>query len=171
MAQMRQITIRTLILEMRVCDKCGELKGNTESERYHSYVRDFLFQSQYLKELYEEYPYMYELIIQWLKQCLTNLSKLMERFTKDLNGLNKMFFQQNPCKRILNISGGNSDSHNGGQRVFILELDNGEKLVYKPRSMEIDKAYGDFLQWVCENINLPIWWLRVWEQGIFTMKI
>ena len=162
---MRQITIRTLILEMKVCEKCGELKGDTKSERYHSYAGDFLCNAQYLKELYREYPYMYRLIIQSLEQCINNLLRLMGRFTEDLDGLNKEFFQQNPCKRIVRIGGGHSDSHNGGQKVFIMDLDNGEKLVYKPRSMEIDKTYGDFLQWVCASINLPIWWYRVWDRG------
>ena len=49
--------------------------------------------------------------------------------------------------------------------MLILELDNGEKLVYKPRSLAIDQAYKEFLQWVCKNLKISYWWNSIWDRG------
>ena len=48
-------------------------------------------------------------------------------------------------KNVVEISSNISDSHKKGNGVSILKLDNGTKIVYKPRSLKIEKVYFDFL--------------------------
>jgi len=162
--EMQRITLRTLIFEMEICEEGGKLKGATIEERYEYFGEMFLKDMDYIKEIYEVYPVLYERMIQTLENFIRNIDELLDRFAKDKEGINQKFYRENPCGKIRQIGGGSSDSHRHGQRVFILELDNGEKLVYKPRSLAVDEAYKAFLRWVFENVSMSYWWYRVWNR-------
>ena len=162
--QMQRITIRTLIFEMELCEDEGKLIGVTIQERYRYYEETFLKNPDYLKGIYKIYPQMYQGMMQILEDFIWNIDMLIDRFMEDREGINQNFFLNRPCKEISRIGGGSSDSHRQGSRVFILELDNGEKLVYKPRSLAVDEAYKRFLEWVAQNVGMSFWWNLVWDR-------
>lgn len=163
--QIQRITVRTLIFEMEICEEDGKLEGETIQERYEYFVGVFLNDSDYRKEIYGAYPVLYENILLALEDFARNMDELLDRFAEDRQEINRRLYPGNPCGEIRQVGGGGSDSHRHGHRVFILELDNGEKLVYKPRSMAVDEAYEAFLRWVFENTGMPCWWYRVWDRG------
>lgn len=163
--QVQKITIRTLILEMEICEESEMLKGETVQGRYEYFVKMFLERPAYRQELYEAYPGLYEGLSQVMEDFVHNINDLLDRFTEDREALNQKLYPGNPCREIRRIGGGSSDGHRHGKRVLLLELDNGEKLVYKPRNMSVDEAYEVFLQWVFENIDMTCWWYRVWDRG------
>lgn len=163
--QWQKISLRTLILEMRVCDQCGELGDGTKKEKYHKYAEVLLQSEEYLRRLYQDYPVMYECLLQSARHMAESIIELVERFVADKEELNRRFFPDHPARYIERLSGGESDSHNNGRKVYILELDNGEKLVYKPRNLQVDEAWGRFLQWASANAEMPYWWNRVWNRG------
>ena len=49
--RLRRITIRTLILEMKVCDECSMLGDGDEYERYEMFAEHYLTDQDYLQEL------------------------------------------------------------------------------------------------------------------------
>lgn len=163
--QIQRITIRTLIFEMEICEENEMLEGGTVQERYEYFVKMFLGRPVYRKELYEAYPVLYENLLQTMEDLVHNINELLDRFIVDREELSRRLYPGNPCREIRKIGGGSSDSHRHGKRVLHLELDNGEKLVYKPRSMAVDEAYEAFLRWVFENTDMPCWWYRVWDRG------
>lgn len=57
--QVQKITIRTLILEMEICEENKMLKGETVQERYEYFAKMFLGRPAYRQELYEAYPGLY----------------------------------------------------------------------------------------------------------------
>lgn len=165
--QMQQITMRTLIFEMGICNECRELNGVTSEEKYENFSKEFLQNLDYLKELYKEYPVMYEALLQAMEDWIQSITELLERFEQDRPELNRRFFVNAPSKAIQKICGGSSDSHRGGHRVYILELDNGDKLVYKPRSMKLDVAYQEFSQWTFQGLQIYYWWNMIWDREIY----
>jgi len=46
---------------------------------------------------------------------------------------------------------GLSDSHHDGRTVVVLRFSNSERLVYKPRELELDRALARFVAWFCEG--------------------
>lgn len=100
-----------------------------------------------------------------MENFVHNINELLDRFAADREALNRKLYPGNPCREIRRIGGGGSDSHRHGKRVLLLELDNGEKLVYKPRNMSVDEAYEAFLRWVFENMGMSCWWYQVWDRG------
>lgn len=159
--QLKRISMRTLILEMQLCAECGELVGENEWEQYDYFASILLRNSEFLKEIYEEYPYLYQNILQSVICLIHNVDEMLDRFTLDRDDINQRLFSDNPCKTITRADCSGSDSHRRGRKVYILELDNGEKLVYKPRSLAVDEAYESFLQWVFLKAEMPYWWNRI----------
>ena len=162
--QMQRITLRTLLSEMELCEENGMLEGATEEERYGCFEERFLGDSGYLREVYEAYPTLYDNMMQALEDSIRNMDEMLDRFAEDREEINSRFFPNQPCKAIRQVSGGSSDSHRHGRRVLVLELDNGEKLVYKPRSLAVDRAYEAFLRWVSDNIGMSMKWNQVWDR-------
>ncbi len=162
---LKRITLRTLIFEMELCEECGELQGKDERDKYCYFANCFLGDSSYLKEIYNEYPIMYQDIMSFLTLSVQNICEVIGRFESDIEEINFRFFQNNPCHKIQKIDCGASDMHNQGKTVLILELDNEEKIVYKPRNLTIDQVYKEFLQWICEKLGIVYWWNSVWDRG------
>ena len=162
---MRKISVRALILEMELCSDFGELQGENEEEQYCYFTEHILCDPSFQKEIYTAYPIMYRDLFSSLTLSVQSICEMLERFEEDNSEINSRFFKENPCHKILKIDGGDSDAHRGGRRVLILEMDNGEKLIYKPRNLALDEAYVLFLQWICENVGMEYWWNRVWDRG------
>lgn len=162
--QMQRITLRTLLSEMELCEENGMLEGATEEERYGCFEERFLGDSEYLREVYEAYPTLYDNMMRALEDSIRNMVEMLDRFAEDREEINSRFFPNRPCKAIRQVGGGSSDSHRHGRRVLVLELDNGEKLVYKPRSLAVDRAYEAFLRWVSDNIGMSMKWSQVWDR-------
>ncbi len=51
-------------------------------------------------------------------------------------------------KKIISVSSLGSDRHDGGRTVHLLTYENGVKLVYKPHSVAIDKAFGKWVNFL-----------------------
>ena len=160
-SQLQKISLRTLIFEMHTSELCGELYGGDEKGKYDDYSTRFLCDACYVREVYLLYPELYKEVIRFIADTANALLEAICRFEEDKQEINDRILTSNKCNRLLRIDGGDSDSHNGGRKVYILELDNGERLVYKPRNMKIDVVYGQFVQWVSNNIDVPYRWNKV----------
>ena len=117
LGNMQKITMRTLIFEMELCADCKELKGDTDNEKYHDFADRLLLDPDYLKEIYREYPLMYEDILRYLTLSAKNICEMLNRFETDIQEINLRFFKGNPCRNIVKIDGTSSDMHNGGSTV------------------------------------------------------
>lgn len=159
--QMQRLTLRTLLSEMEMCEENGMLEGETEKERYVYFEEKLLGDPEYLREIYEAYPVLYENLMRALGDSIRNMEEMLGRFAEDREVINRHFFPNQPCEAIRRIGGGSSDSHRHGHRVYVLELDNGERLVCKPRSLAVDGAYETFLSWVFDNLGMAFQWPRV----------
>ncbi len=166
-AGMRKITMRALIFEMELCEECKELAGETDEEKYFFFTENYLKDPERLKEIYAEYPLLYQDMIRYLAYSVRNVCEALERFEEDQTELEELFFQGRSCGGVKEIGGGDSDSHNGGRIVLILTLEGGEKIVYKPRSLAVEERYRSFLLWVCERIHISYWWNPIWDRGAY----
>lgn len=164
-SRLQRISIRTLILEMKVCDRLGMLGKGNEVERYQVFANHFLLDGHYLQELYSDYKVMYKCLVQYVECTAESIAVLLQRFEMDKDEINHRFFLNNPMDKITVLEDGSSDSHRGGQCVYILRLNNGENFVYKPRNMELDEKYIQFTQRLFYMNGVKFWWNRTWNRG------
>jgi type 2 lantibiotic biosynthesis protein LanM len=64
--------------------------------------------------------------------------------------------------RLVSVDYGLGDTHAGGQAVCRLTFDGGLRLVYKPRPMAVEEAYGRFVTRINEAAGLRLPVLGVW---------
>lgn len=94
--------------------------------------------------LLEEYPVLAKVVGTTIENYLTFIMEFLERFYDKKALIEETFFGGEPLG-FQEIKGEISDLHQGGKSVLILSFDNRRKLVYKPRSLEIDTAWETFL--------------------------
>ncbi len=82
-----------------------------------------------LLELFERYPVLARLLSQSADQWVSNTTRFCERFAKDFDA------------SVLRVRTDLSDRHHGGQSVIECELSNGERVIYKPRTVAPEIAF------------------------------
>ena len=79
---------------MELCEECKELQGENEEEKYHYFVEHFLENPIHLKEIYKEYPVMYQDMLSFLTLSAQNICEVIEHFMLDIKEINSRFFRR-----------------------------------------------------------------------------
>lgn len=134
--KMINMSYRVLVLETQIAKEDGELIGNDEYERGKFFYTNLLWNYNYVRELYFAYPELIRLLDQLVRNIITFLREILEDYEKIFLSYGK----------LLNIKWGKGDFHNNGKTVIVLICENG-KVVYKPRSMALERVYSELLEW------------------------
>ncbi|MED3528210.1 type 2 lanthipeptide synthetase LanM family protein [Bacillus thuringiensis] len=163
------ISHKTLILEINTLRMTNELKGKTSEERYESFCDLFQKDSVYHNKLVEEYPVLFRLIANKILNFKNFLNELLSNYILDKKEIEIEFNDSNEIQYITNIKLGSGDSHKKGRTVSILELDNDNKIIYKPRSLSIDVEFQKFLEWVNEKSrnSIPLKVMKFIDKEIY----
>ncbi|GIO22993.1 type 2 lanthipeptide synthetase LanM family protein [Oceanobacillus sp. J11TS1] len=144
------ISSRTLILELNVARVSNQLKGKTSEERATYYNEVMLNDEEYLQSIREEYLVLSRLLAIKTKYWIQNTYDILCRFYKDKPLLETNFNEGKPLGTVVSIDTGSdvSDSHNEGKTVAIFTFKENTKIVYKPRSLEVDEKFNDFINYL-----------------------
>lgn len=140
-----QISNKTLILEINVKRVLSNKNEITPEERYNLFLHDFLTNKQYLEEFYHEYPVLFRLLLQTVSNWVKYISEIIENTTKDKIKLNSIYNNNDDLGEIKGINLSLGDSHNG-KSVALIEFESGMEILYKPRSLLIDKQYNELIK-------------------------
>lgn len=163
--QLGKISLSTLMFEMYICKKENLLKGNDEKEEYIDYNERFLKDKEYVKKLFEIYPCLERLVLESIHNLSINYINIIERLEADHKLIVENICGGADFNRVINIHADISDSHKRGKTVFILDLDNGIKIVYKPRSLKIEDSYQRFLEYVSKGCKYDMGYFKVVDCG------
>lgn len=137
---------RTIILEINVAREDNLLLGATPEMRFQYFTDVLLKDPEYLKRLYKEYPVLIELLytkacrhLEYIAEVLKNTEAELPSIAKKVNG--------DVVGKIVGITTGMGDTHQGGKTVSILTFNTGAKIVYKPRHTEQEENFQRLLQW------------------------
>ena len=145
------VSLSTLIFEMYLAKEQGELRGNDEAEEYKDYNQRFLGNDKYIKELFSIYPGLKRMLIELMENLANNYILLQERMEKDTLLLEDKFGGKKGWTEVKNIRTSGSDSHKKGNSVFLIQFQDGRKIVYKPHGLKVEKAYQSFLEFISSN--------------------
>ena len=81
-----------------------------------------------------------------------HICRVMEWLEADRKDIESTFFQGRPVGRLKAFKTGLSDPHFEGFTVSLLQFENGFRLIMKPRSLAVDRAFHGVLSWL-ESIN------------------
>ncbi|WP_404802457.1 type 2 lanthipeptide synthetase LanM family protein [Bacillus swezeyi] len=144
------ISSRTLILELNVARVTGQLQGDTSEDRAKYYNEVMLNDPSYLQAIREEYVVLTRMLAAKARFWTDNVYDILLRYHEDQRLLSDHFNNGQALGIITGIDTGSnvSDSHNRGKTVAILSFDSGFKMVYKPRSLEIDEQFNRFIHFL-----------------------
>jgi type 2 lantibiotic biosynthesis protein LanM len=149
------ISSRVLLMEFRTFLACQQMLGrrylrpaheNASREEYLRFVKTTYEKSW--APLFEEYCVLSRLMVTSLIQWVEAIGEFLERFEKDLPELRAIFLGEEELTRIADVQMGLSDFHNGGRTVILIEFNSGAKIVYKPKSLNVDTQYFRFVDWL-----------------------
>ena len=151
--QMESIGNRILVYEMHL----KAHQSNSIHNRYFSYVHECLENPGYTQELFSKYPVLERCLWECVKRNTIFFSEVVERLEEDKKEIEKHILQGKRFDKIESINGNHSDPHFSGRKVLQLRLDNGKSIVYKPRDLENEKWFGEFLTFLGKECGIKIY--------------
>lgn len=153
-SQLIRILAPTLVLELNVARLQGDLTGDTPEERFASFLR-LLRGSNAAVAILQNYPTLaHQLIIQinnWVDFSL----QFVNHLCADWDAIRLAFGAGAGPGLLSRVHGRLGDAHKGGKAVLIVEFEAGWKLVYKPRSMAVDRHFQQLLSWLNDRGDYP----------------
>lgn len=100
-----------------------------------------------LGPLLDEYPVLRRLLPATVELWRGAVLELAERLERDRAALAALCGGSRPPGALARLRCAGSDSHHGGRTVWLLELENGARAVYKPRPVAMEAAWSGLLEW------------------------
>ena len=158
-----QIVTRVLVLEVNVARLQGVLPGETSRQRFSNFI-DNLREPARADQLIAEYPVLVQQAAARLDKCATFVLEFLRDLCADWEHLRPMF--RGDPGLLVNVRAGAGDTHRDGRSVIIASFSNGERIVYKPRSLAVDKHFQQLLQWLNEQGAEPHFrLLQIFDRG------
>ncbi|HYI02018.1 DUF4135 domain-containing protein, partial [Hyalangium sp.] len=136
--RLHELASRVLILELNVARVMERLSGSTPQERFHHFSTVLLQEPGARAALLEEYPVLARLMVTALERWQEASLELLGHLAADRELLERTFLSGRELGTLVVAQGGISDLHRGGRGVFLLRFSSGLRLVYKPKSLEVD---------------------------------
>ncbi|MDX3226545.1 type 2 lanthipeptide synthetase LanM family protein [Streptomyces sp. ME19-01-6] len=138
-----RITGRTMVRELNVARIEGRLRGDTPRERYADYLR-LLGDPATRRALWAEYPVLLRHIGDLLTGWVDSRAELAERLVADLAELDT--WCDGGLGEVTDVRFRAGGTHRRGRGVAIVSF-TGATVVYKPRPLDADLAWGEVLGW------------------------
>lgn len=159
-----KIGIRTLILEMNIYKTTKGLKGKNSTMEYNYYINEVLNDSQYIKKILYKYPVLKKCLIRKVYYDSVYLIDIYTKYHLEYEKLSKLFhFSKNV--QLESFIDSNGDAHINGRKVYILELSNKKKLVYKPRDVSVEVIFYNILNYIEGSFNIKKSSLKILDCG------
>lgn len=140
----------------------ARLLGETPEERYQYFVEHMLLPTE--RSLPPESE-LGKLAANRAACTLAAFQELLTRLAADLPAIQEALGIS--VRALDGVSFRAGDTHNGGRFVMILTVNGGERLVYKPRSLETDAILWELMQWMNAKggLRFPLKHLRYLNCG------
>lgn len=145
---------RTLVLEMHVAGMQGQLQGSTPEERYQSFIQR-LRQPKHALALLQEYPVLARQVTTRIDQWASFSLELLQHLCADWSAIREMFSSASDPGRLVAVEGRVGDRHRNGRSVQILRFASGFRLVYKPKSLAVDRHFQELIGWLNQRGAQP----------------
>lgn len=156
-------SIRTLILEMQICKKANELKGNSPEEEYQ-YFNKILAKKEYRESIFKEYPLLLRIILEAIENCVNNYRNFLLRIENDHSLIVNQLCRGKEFVSIEKIDSQISDTHHGGVSVFKVQLDNGYQILYKPHQVFNEIKYLQIYEWCASKCGVSPYIYKIINQ-------
>jgi lantibiotic modifying enzyme len=107
-------------------------------------------------DLFTEYPVLARLVTLVCKNWIAASLELLQKLAADYQAIVDQFSAGRDPGRLVDIQVGDADVHDGHREVLILLFADGFRVVYKPRSLALDHAFSELLDWLHHRGLSPV---------------
>ncbi|HZR38545.1 MAG TPA: type 2 lanthipeptide synthetase LanM family protein, partial [Ktedonobacteraceae bacterium] len=147
-------SLKVFTLELHIARLQGKLSKGTSEERFDEFVNILLCQNQ-LSVLLAEYPVLARQLQLAVDFWVNNSLEMLGRLCADWPELCTLFADNGDPGQLSEITSGDGDMHCGGHAVATLRFSSGLRLVYKPKSLMVDKHFQELLGWLNKRGDHP----------------
>lgn len=115
-----------------------------------------------LLSFFQSYPVLARTIATAVDLWVEATADFLQRLKADADEIIRVFYPNcsqivptTPLRKVIEIKPSLSDPHNGGNTVIALTFECGLKLIYKPKTLGVEAAFTQFLEW-CNRQGLPL---------------
>ena len=152
-SNLTSISIRTLIYTLHQFKDKGYIHGKDEIDQYNNF-HDYLSSKNVIEEILKQYPVLEFLIGQTINSRLNFINEIIDNFQKDISILETLINER--IQSINNIELGAGDTHNNGKSVSFIEVNNNQKVLYKPHSMRTNDLFNRVIDFINNNGSLSV---------------
>lgn len=121
------------------------LTDQDSTELYAGFVHDLAAGG--LKILFAKFPVLARVLAEAQQRWVDANAAFLQHFFDDRAELAREFGSR--CdSSIQNLRASLSDAHNGGRTVIEITFRSGQRLIYKPRGIKVERVYYDLLDWI-----------------------
>ena len=113
---------------------------------YLAFVADL--KADGIADLFTDYPHLARVLVATRDRWARAHAEMLARLGDDLPVLARTFKLGAGPPRVDGLRLGLSDPHEGGRSVAIVTFDTGAEVVYKPRGLRAEWAFGELIAWV-----------------------
>jgi len=145
--QLQQATERTLVLEMHIARLEERLTGDTPQERLRTFFQQYRDPSHWYAFL-SMYPLLARTVVTLVHQWADSSLEIAQHLCADWREIGRVFAHESDLGHLVEVRTGAGDTHRRGRSVAILRFSSGFQLVYKPRSLTLDRHFQEVLSWI-----------------------
>ncbi|MDR2832620.1 MAG: type 2 lantipeptide synthetase LanM [Streptococcaceae bacterium] len=142
---------KLVAVELEIYKQNHVLARATSEERFQEFIEGNYSSKEQLIKFYLKYPVATRIATQRIHYLSSNFIQMLQRVNKDYKALKENFGIKTINLTGIELSSG--DSHQQGNSVAILVFGE-QKLVYKPRNLEISESVEYFLKWCHDHSEL-----------------
>lgn len=147
-----EISTKTLLNELSLLKDRKVLLGETKEKRFEYFVNTILNDKDYQEYFFGKYKELYCSAKKILSYKVKYIDEILCNLLEYKDEICVYFCPDRPYQYIERIEYNKGDSHKTGKFVAIIEFDNNQKLVYKPRNLSLEIGFNDYLQWTNTEI-------------------
>jgi type 2 lantibiotic biosynthesis protein LanM len=155
-----KLASRTLVLELSRARARGELAGDTPAERFLDFTHRLVGGSE-LAEFLAAYPVLARVLGEACRQAIEGHLELLARLAEDREQLTTTLLEDPGPLISITPSG---DPHRGGRSTATLTFTNGQKLIYKPRPLDLHTHFNEIVTWLNTKTGLDLQTVRVFPR-------
>lgn len=149
LSELHELLLPSIVAELHAESRDGGLQGDTPKARYEFFCENRLPTAAWLSSYLQRYPIALRQIEQIVRSRCSGFVDLLKRFDRDYSLLAARRFLDGRCEpKLVSLSPALGDRHRGGVAVRALTLEDGRRVIYKPRNVAIDIAFQDLVQWM-----------------------
>lgn len=143
--QLLSIISKTMVLELNAARLEGNLTGATPAERFASFT-ERVKRPEIAMAILSEYPVLARRAILAADNWLRFSAEFLEHMAADWKQITELF-AIDPKTVLVEAAAGAGDTHRRGRSVILARFEDGSRLVYKPRSLAVDRHFQDLIRW------------------------